>query len=97
MLFNLNTVSMASDLFSKFLRGLPEPSLDFQGKCGYVNIHAIGTDNCTRASSCVCEKAVCPPTSQKKNMKEKLWGSNLNNILDSRAACLLSIVISCYS
>ncbi|KAF5912470.1 hypothetical protein HPG69_004140 [Diceros bicornis minor] len=37
---------------------LPEPSLDFQGKCVYVNAHTVGTDNCTRSSSCLCEKAV---------------------------------------
>ncbi|XP_066109270.1 C-type lectin domain family 9 member A-like [Saccopteryx bilineata] len=38
--------------------GLPEPSVDFQGKCVYVNAGTIGTDNCTRSSSCLCEKAV---------------------------------------
>ncbi|XP_019291990.1 C-type lectin domain family 9 member A-like isoform X2 [Panthera pardus] len=38
--------------------GLPEPSLDFQGKCVYVNAHTLGTDNCTIPSSCLCEKAV---------------------------------------
>ncbi|XP_047598787.1 NKG2-D type II integral membrane protein-like isoform X3 [Lutra lutra] len=38
--------------------GLPEPSLDFQGKCVYVNSHTVGTDNCTKSSSCLCEKSV---------------------------------------
>ncbi|XP_047720802.1 natural killer cells antigen CD94-like isoform X2 [Prionailurus viverrinus] len=38
--------------------GLPEPSLDFQGKCVYVKAHTLGTDNCTIPSSCLCEKAV---------------------------------------
>ncbi|XP_044084455.1 natural killer cells antigen CD94-like [Neovison vison] len=38
--------------------GLPEPSLDFQGKCVYVNSHTVGTDNCTKYSSCLCEKSV---------------------------------------
>ncbi|XP_027450465.1 NKG2-D type II integral membrane protein-like isoform X1 [Zalophus californianus] len=37
---------------------LPEPGLDFQGKCVYVNSHTVGTDNCTRSSSCLCEKTV---------------------------------------
>ncbi|XP_054446787.1 C-type lectin domain family 1 member A-like [Pteronotus mesoamericanus] len=37
---------------------LPTPSLDFQGKCVYVNAHTIGTDNCTKSSSCMCEKPV---------------------------------------
>ncbi|XP_070478251.1 natural killer cells antigen CD94-like [Equus przewalskii] len=37
---------------------LPQPSLDFQGKCVYANVHTIGTDNCTRPYSCLCEKAV---------------------------------------
>ncbi|KAF0880346.1 KLRA5 protein, partial [Crocuta crocuta] len=38
--------------------GLPEPSLDFQGKCVHVNVHTLGTANCTMPSSCLCEKAV---------------------------------------
>ncbi|XP_045320780.1 C-type lectin domain family 9 member A-like isoform X2 [Leopardus geoffroyi] len=38
--------------------GLPEPSLDFQGKCVYVKAHTLGTDNCTIPSSCLCEKVV---------------------------------------
>uniref|UniRef100_A0A7N5KIJ8 Killer cell lectin-like receptor 5 n=1 Tax=Ailuropoda melanoleuca TaxID=9646 RepID=A0A7N5KIJ8_AILME len=37
---------------------LPKPSLDFQGKCVYLNSHTVGTDNCTRSSSCLCEKTV---------------------------------------
>ncbi|XP_070350482.1 C-type lectin domain family 12 member B-like [Equus asinus] len=36
---------------------LLEPRQDFQGKCVYINAHTIGTDNCTRPSSCMCEKA----------------------------------------
>uniref|UniRef100_G3ULL2 C-type lectin domain-containing protein n=1 Tax=Loxodonta africana TaxID=9785 RepID=G3ULL2_LOXAF len=38
--------------------GLPEPSLDFQGKCVYLKAHTIGIDNCTTSSSCMCEKTV---------------------------------------
>ncbi|XP_044241340.1 natural killer cells antigen CD94-like [Ursus arctos] len=37
---------------------LPKPSLDFQGKCVYMNSHTVGTDNCTRSSSCLCEKTI---------------------------------------
>ncbi|XP_045040255.2 oxidized low-density lipoprotein receptor 1-like [Desmodus rotundus] len=34
----------------------PNPSLDSQGVCVYVNVHTIGTDSCTTPSSCLCEK-----------------------------------------
>ncbi|CAD7681413.1 unnamed protein product [Nyctereutes procyonoides] len=37
--------------------GLPERNLDFQGNCVYVNSYTVGTDNCTKSSSCLCEKA----------------------------------------
>uniref|UniRef100_A0A8C4MDN8 C-type lectin domain-containing protein n=1 Tax=Equus asinus TaxID=9793 RepID=A0A8C4MDN8_EQUAS len=42
---------------------LLEPRQDFQGKCVYINAHTIGTDNCTRPSSCMLAAPVCIPIS----------------------------------
>ncbi|XP_075862956.1 C-type lectin domain family 1 member B-like isoform X2 [Microcebus murinus] len=46
--------------------GLPEPKVDFQGKCVYLDVHDLGIDDCTTSSSCMCEKAVCAKSSEKE-------------------------------
>uniref|UniRef100_H0XLA3 C-type lectin domain-containing protein n=1 Tax=Otolemur garnettii TaxID=30611 RepID=H0XLA3_OTOGA len=38
---------------------LPEPNVDFQGKCVYINADTVGTNDCTTPYSCMCEKPVC--------------------------------------
>ncbi|XP_053412704.1 C-type lectin domain family 9 member A-like [Nycticebus coucang] len=39
--------------------GLPEPNVDFQGKCVYINADTVDTNDCTTSYSCMCEKPVC--------------------------------------
>lgn len=42
-----------------FLRGLPEPSVEYQWKCAYLKADTIGADDCNTTSSCICEKEIC--------------------------------------
>uniref|UniRef100_A0A8C6G0R5 C-type lectin domain-containing protein n=1 Tax=Moschus moschiferus TaxID=68415 RepID=A0A8C6G0R5_MOSMO len=45
---------------------LPKPGSDSQGKCVYAGVNAVGTDNCTVSSSCLCEKPLCAYNSEEE-------------------------------